>query len=160
MTDVQGRLVDFRMTLVVMTSNLGVREHGAPGFSEGDSSSHDVLSAVRAHFRPEFFNRIDHVVPFRRLDPDDLARVVDLELAKLGERVGLRSRRLAIEVAPAARRQLAAAGYGSAPVRSFAERRSYDMVKTNVREVFPRALLQGGAGLVLALLGSRLRRRA
>ena len=55
---------------------------------------------------------------------------------------------------------LAAAGYGSAPVRSFAERRSYDMVKTNVREVFPRALLQGGAGLVLALLGSRLRRRA
>jgi len=125
MTDVQGRLVDFRMTLVVMTSNLGVREHPSPGFSEGGSATQDVLSAVRSHFRPEFFNRIDHVVPFRRLDPADLGKIVELELGKLTERAGLRNRKLVLDVTAGARQQLAKAGWhparGARPLKRVIE---------------------------------------
>lgn len=125
MTDVQGRLVDFRMTLIVMTSNLGVRERGAPGFGADDSSTHDLLAAVRDHFRPEFFNRIDHVVPFRRLSPEDIAKVVVLELRQLSRRAGLKRRGLTLQVSTRASEALARAGWhptrGARPLKRVLE---------------------------------------
>ncbi|RYE87005.1 MAG: ATP-dependent Clp protease ATP-binding subunit, partial [Myxococcales bacterium] len=87
LSDADGRLVDFRMTLVVMTSNLGSGGKGPVGFGEAADGS--PARAVRQHFRPEFFNRIDHVVAFRSLTPADVLRVVDLELDKANQRTGL-----------------------------------------------------------------------
>jgi ATP-dependent Clp protease ATP-binding subunit ClpC len=125
MTDLTGRLVDFRMTLVVMTSNLGVREHGAPGFGDPGQTGADLLGAVRQHFRPEFFNRIDHVIPFRSLSPEDIERIVDLEIDKASRRTGLLRRGLTLAVAPEARRWLARRGWhptrGARPLKRVIE---------------------------------------
>jgi ATP-dependent Clp protease ATP-binding subunit ClpC len=115
-----GRLVDFRMTLVVMTSNLGTGSVRT-GFGSRGADPSDAVRAVRAHFRPEFFNRIDSVVPFGELAPDALMRIVELELGKLAEREGLRRKNLRLEVTPDARALLAKLGwhpqYGARPLK-------------------------------------------
>jgi ATP-dependent Clp protease ATP-binding subunit ClpC len=126
LTDEEGRLVDFRMTLIVMTSNLGVSDTRAVGFGgEGDGSA--SLAKVREHFRPELVNRIDHVVPFRRLDPGDVRRIVDLEIAKAQARTGLLRRGLTLAVSDAARQRLAELGYeparGARPLTRVIEER-------------------------------------
>jgi ATP-dependent Clp protease ATP-binding subunit ClpC len=125
LTDSYGAVVDFRMTLVVMTSNLGVVEGRSVGF--GDASPSDPVRAIRRHFRPEFFNRIDHVVGFRALTPDDVLRIVDLELTKAAGRTGLVRRNLRIEVDAASRRRLAELGFhptrGARPLRRVIEER-------------------------------------
>ena len=127
LTDADGRLVDFRMTLVVMTSNIGVATQGKSGFGAGASRDVELLTAVRAHFRPEFFNRIDHVIPFRALSHDDIARIVELELAQVSQRVGLQRRRLRLRVDPAARDELARAGWhptrGARPLKRVIDER-------------------------------------
>jgi ATP-dependent Clp protease ATP-binding subunit ClpC len=127
LTDADGRLVDFRMTLVVMTSNIGVAAQAKSGFGGDATRAADVLTAVRAHFRPEFFNRIDYVIPFRALSHDDIARIVELELDRLGERVGLQRRRLRLRVDPRARDALAQAGWhptrGARPLKRVIEER-------------------------------------
>ncbi|MDB4996895.1 MAG: ATP-dependent Clp protease ATP-binding subunit ClpA, partial [Myxococcaceae bacterium] len=84
LTDSFGRLVDFRMTVLVMTSNLGVTETRPLGFEEG--AGDDFVRHVREHFRPELFNRIDHVIPFRRLSAEDVHAIVDLEFDKVKKR--------------------------------------------------------------------------
>lgn len=125
MTDSEGRLVDFRMTLVVMTSNLGVQKSATAGFGAPDASHDALLGAVRAHFRPEFFNRIDNVVPFGRLSRADILRVVDLELSKTAARQGLRERQLVLCVDPEARARLAELGWhptrGARPLKRVIE---------------------------------------
>ncbi len=127
MTDTDGRLVDFRMTVVVMTSNLGVRTGGGVGFGSGEQSGRDLLGAVRQHFRPEFFNRIDHVVPFNALRPEDILRVVDLEIDKAQRRAGFERRALKLEVDTSAREALARLGYhptrGARPLKRVIEER-------------------------------------
>ncbi|HWB80044.1 MAG TPA: AAA family ATPase [Nannocystaceae bacterium] len=127
LTDTDGRLVDFRMTLVVMTSNIGVATQGKSGFGAGTSRDVELLAAVRAHFRPEFFNRIDHVIPFRALSHDDIGKIVELELAQVSERVGLQRRRLRLRVDAAARDALARAGWhptrGARPLKRVIEER-------------------------------------
>ncbi len=123
LTDVDGRLVDARMALFVMTSNLGAG--AAPRVGFGDAKSETYLGAVRAHFRPELFGRIDHVVPFRHLAPEDVARIVDLELAKVRERPGFLRRGITLEVASDVRAWLADRGYhrewGARPLRRLIE---------------------------------------
>ena len=123
LTDALGRLCDFRMTVIVMTSNLGAREAKATGFA-GDASA-DHVAAVRQHFRPEYLGRIDHLVPFRALAPADIVRIVDLELDKVRTRPGLVVRRIALAVTPAAREALAARGFdpkmGARPLRRLIE---------------------------------------
>src|SRR5262249_30466149 len=109
LTDSTGRLVDFRMALIVMTSNLGVSETRAVGF--GDGAVDCVVRKVRDHFRPEFFNRIDHVVAFRNLSPEDVLTIVDLELAAANARTGLVRRKVRVTVTPAARKRLADLGF-------------------------------------------------
>src|SRR5262249_5414436 len=98
LTDDSGRLVDFRMALIVMTSNLGVSDTAEVGFgvAPADRQS-NTERRVRHHFRPELFNRIDHVVPFDALSRDDVLRIVDLEIDKARERTGLVRRNLRLD---------------------------------------------------------------
>jgi ATP-dependent Clp protease ATP-binding subunit ClpC len=123
LTDSLGRLCDFRMTVIVMTSNLGARESKATGFASAGGA--DYVGAVRGHFRPELLGRIDHIVSFRALAPADIERIVDLELEKVRRRPGLVVRRLALRVTPAARAVLAARGFdprmGARPLRRLIE---------------------------------------
>jgi ATP-dependent Clp protease ATP-binding subunit ClpC len=125
LTDAFGATVDFRMSVVVMTSNLGVTDHAPVGFDE--TAGDDGLRAVRTHFRPEFFNRIDQVVAFRRLSPEDVLKIVDLELEKAAGRTGLVRRSVRLTVDAGARTRLAAEGFhptrGARPLRRVIEER-------------------------------------
>lgn len=103
LTDAQGHTADGRNTVVVMTSNLGVREAASQaGFGRGDpeGATQHYLSAARAFFRPELFNRLDRVVPFRSLDKQALRRVVEHALAELLSRRGLRRGNVLVDVEP------------------------------------------------------------
>jgi ATP-dependent Clp protease ATP-binding subunit ClpC len=123
LTDSLGRLVDFRMVLIVMTSNLGAVQSGALGFDGLPAT--DFVRSVRQNFRPEFFNRIDQVISFRRLEREDIERIVDLILDSLSERTGLLRRKLKLRVDPPARRLLARLGYhptrGARPLKRVIE---------------------------------------
>jgi ATP-dependent Clp protease ATP-binding subunit ClpB len=116
LTDGQGRTVDFTNSVLIMTSNL-----------PGDPAQ---------FFKPEFFNRIDEVVRFRSLDEDDLRRIVDIQVGRLADR--LAERRLQLEVTPAARDWLAAAGYdpayGARPLRRVIQRQVEDPLALAVLE--------------------------
>jgi ATP-dependent Clp protease ATP-binding subunit ClpC len=115
LTDELGRLVDFRGALIVMTSNLGAGAAASPGFDAlADSGVSPSLTAVRRHFRPELWNRIDAVVPFSALGPDELMRIVDLELAKIAERTGLLRRGLRLDVKSGAKDLVARLGHSPA----------------------------------------------
>jgi ATP-dependent Clp protease ATP-binding subunit ClpC len=122
LTDSMGRLVDFRMTVIVMTSNLGALASGV-GFGGGGGRA--PAAAVRAHFRPELIGRLDQVVAFGPLSRADIERIVELEVAKLRRRPGLPQRNLRLWVSPAARAQLAARGHdpglGARPLRRLLE---------------------------------------
>ncbi|MFL5343668.1 MAG: AAA family ATPase [Hyalangium sp.] len=124
LTDSLGRLVDFRMTVICMTSNLGVEQSEPMGYG-AERGAGDFLRAVRQAFRPELFNRIDHVIPFRRLSEEDVLRIVDLELHKAASRAGLLRRRLRLVVDPDARAWLARHGYdpklGARPLKRLIE---------------------------------------
>ena len=85
LTDSQGRVVDFRNTVIIMTSNIGsqlILERGAAGRRRGYRDQ-AVLSELRRHFRPEFLNRVDDVIVFRALDREDLRRIVELQLQRV-----------------------------------------------------------------------------
>jgi len=118
LTDGQGRTVDFRNVILVMTSNLGSHFLIDPTMAE--NAKHEaVMATVRATFKPEFLNRLDEIVIFDPLSTDELARIVDLQVAGLAKR--LEGRRISLEVTPAAREWLAVAGYdpayGARPLR-------------------------------------------
>jgi len=108
LTDGQGRTVDFRNTILILTSNLG---------SGGDHEQ--VMAAVRAAFKPEFINRLDDVLIFDALDPEELVRIVDIQLSQLQKR--LAQRRLELQVSLPAKEWLAERGfdpvYGARPLR-------------------------------------------
>jgi ATP-dependent Clp protease ATP-binding subunit ClpB len=108
LTDGQGRTVDFRNTVLIMTSNLG--GEAEPGGEE--AARRRTLAAVRAHFRPEFVNRIDEMLVFRPLAREDIEAIVDVQLERLRRMV--EERRVRLDVTPAARRFLAGAGYDPA----------------------------------------------
>jgi len=126
LTSSTGRSVDFRMTLIVMTSNLGT-DAVRVGFGETRGTELDSLRSVREHFRPEFFNRLDHVVAFEPLSAVALRRIVELELSKLSERDGLRRRNARFAVADSAKQLLAELGYspryGARPLKRVIEER-------------------------------------
>ncbi len=122
LTDGKGRTVDFRNTLIVMTSNIGTEY-----ISEWDDMAtvqRKVQEALRRGLRPEFLNRIDEVIVFRRLTADDIARIVDLQIENLRKR--LSDRRIDLTLSEKARRHLATVGYdptfGARPLRRAVER--------------------------------------
>ncbi len=110
LTDSLGRFVDFRMTLIVMTSNLGVRDAAPVGF-DASTDQHDFMRAVREHFRPEFLGRIDQVVAFGALSHEHVRQIVDLQLAHIVVREGLARRGIELAVSEAAKARLAEIGY-------------------------------------------------
>ncbi|WP_159809772.1 ATP-dependent chaperone ClpB [Cellulomonas citrea] len=118
LTDGQGRTVDFRNVILVLTSNLGSQFLVDPTLSD-EGKRDSVMEAVRAAFKPEFLNRLDDIVLFDALSLEEIGRIVDLQVALLATR--LTDRRLTLDVSPAAREWLAIEGYdpayGARPLR-------------------------------------------
>jgi ATP-dependent Clp protease ATP-binding subunit ClpB len=123
LTDGQGRTVDFRSTILVMTSNLGSQFLVDPMMSD-EAKRDAVMTTVRAAFKPEFLNRLDDVIVFETLTMEELTRIVDLQVGSLARR--LADRRLVLQVSPAAREWLALTGYdpayGARPLRRLVQR--------------------------------------
>jgi len=121
LTDAFGRLVDFRMSLIVMTTNLGAADPRASGFSADPNAAPDPSGAIKSFFRPELIGRLDSVVAFKPLPPEALSHIVDLELDKVRSRPGFIARNLKLTVTPAARTRLAELGHdpklGARPLR-------------------------------------------
>jgi ATP-dependent Clp protease ATP-binding subunit ClpC len=121
LTDALGRLVDFRMAVIVMTTNLGANDPTPAGFSSRPDAPPDPTAALRGFFRPELLGRIDSVLTFHPLSAASLERIVELELDKLRKRPGLVARNLRLEMTPAARARLAQLGHdpklGARPLR-------------------------------------------
>jgi ATP-dependent Clp protease ATP-binding subunit ClpB len=123
LTDGQGRTVDFTNSVIIMTSNLG-----------SGGSEERVMNAVRAQFKPEFLNRIDEIVVFHRLSEDDIARIVDLQVEHLRER--LAERGLTLELSDEARAWIAKTGYdpdyGARPLKRVLQREVADPIALEV----------------------------
>ena len=120
LTDGQGRTVDFRNTLIVMTSNLGAEILvNQPEGQDTDAVRDQVMAIVRASFRPEFLNRVDEIILFHRLQKSEMARIVDIQMKRLARL--LEERKIAITLEPAARDWLAEKGwdpaYGARPLK-------------------------------------------
>ncbi|KMO12201.1 ATP-dependent chaperone ClpB [Methylobacterium platani] len=113
LTDGQGRTVDFRNTLIVMTSNLGSEYLvNQPEGQDTDVVRDDVMTVVRSHFRPEFLNRVDEIILFHRLQRQEMGAIVDIQLGRLARL--LDDRKITLDVEPDARAWLADKGYDSA----------------------------------------------
>ena len=136
LTDGQGRTVDFRNVILIMTSNLGSQYLADQTLSE-DAKRDAVMEVVRAAFRPEFLNRLDEIVLFDALTADDLARIVGISLARLNAR--LADRRITVDVTDGAKAWLAEAGYdpvyGARPLRR--------LLQTTVEDPLAKAILAG-----------------
>jgi ATP-dependent Clp protease ATP-binding subunit ClpB len=111
LTDGQGRTVDFKNTVIIMTSNLG-SQWILSAEETDETMSEKVLATVRDHFKPEFLNRVDEIIVFHRLSREHLAQIVDFQLAHLEKR--LAERNVTLRLSDAAREYLAAAGYDAA----------------------------------------------
>jgi ATP-dependent Clp protease ATP-binding subunit ClpB len=137
LTDGQGRTVDFRNTILILTSNLGSQFIADPAFGTEAAKRDAVMAAVRAAFKPEFLNRLDDIIVFDALTSDELSSIVDLQVERLASR--LASRRLVLTVTPAAREWLSVTGfdpvYGARPLRR--------LIQSAVGDQLARALLDG-----------------
>ncbi len=139
LTDGQGRTVNFNNTLIVMTSNLGAHAL-AEDTSEGDISAatqDTVMDAIRAHFRPEFLNRVDEIVFFKRLGRKEIDRIVKVQLKRL-EKL-LADRRITIQLDEAAMQWLSDKGYdpvyGARPLKR--------VIQKEVQDPLARMILEG-----------------
>jgi ATP-dependent Clp protease ATP-binding subunit ClpB len=129
LTDGQGRTVDFKQTLIVLTSNLGSQALShLPEGASGDEAKAQVMEAVRAHFRPEFLNRLDETIIFDRLSRDNMDGIVTIQLKRLEKR--LAGRKIMLELDAAARTWLADEGYdpvfGARPLKRVIQRALQD----------------------------------
>ncbi|MCL5105464.1 MAG: ATP-dependent chaperone ClpB [Armatimonadetes bacterium] len=147
LTDGQGRTVDFKNTVIIMTSNIGsdtIREHGVLGFRQGVSAKAQedeirriVMDALRAHFRPELLNRIDEIIVFNALSEDHIKRIVEIQLRQLRQR--LAGKRLEIELTDAAKDVLAKEGYDP----TFGARPLKRTIQREIQDKLAMKLLQG-----------------
>lgn len=136
LTDGQGRVVDFRNTILVLTSNLGSQYLTEKDLGE-DEKERLVKEAVKANFRPEFLNRLDEILIFKPLSRAQLAQIVDLQLSQVMER--LASRRLQLEVSEDAKSWLANRGYDPA----FGARPLRRLIQTEIGDQLAQGLLAG-----------------
>ena len=124
LTDGQGRTVDFRNAVLIMTSNLGSQRILEMQGGDFEAVRDAVLEVVREHFRPEFLNRVDEVIVFTQLTREQLATIVDIQLERLRKR--LAERKLTLDVRPAAKQLLAGRGwdpvYGARPLKRTIQR--------------------------------------
>ncbi|MGR3434095.1 MAG: ATP-dependent chaperone ClpB, partial [Shimia sp.] len=131
LTDGQGRTVDFKQTLIVLTSNLGAQALSQlPDGADASAARRDVMDAVRAHFRPEFLNRLDETIVFDRLGRGDMDGIVDIQLARLARR--LADRKITLDLDEGAKRWLADEGYdpvfGARPLKRVIQRALQDQL--------------------------------
>jgi ATP-dependent Clp protease ATP-binding subunit ClpC len=144
LTDSQGRVVDFKNTVIIMTTNLGTRDI-AKGLNLGFAATGDANSSyermknkvqeeLKQHFRPEFLNRIDDIVVFHQLSEEEIVRIVDLMITKVDER--LRDKDMGVELLPAAKALLAKKGYdpvlGARPLRRTIQREIEDALSEKI----------------------------
>ena len=131
LTDGQGRTVDFRNTILILTSNLGSHFLADPGM-DAERSREAVMEAVRAAFRPEFLNRLDEIVTFDALSNEDIGQIVDLMVATMARR--LASRRISLTVSEPAKGWITRVGYdpayGARPLRRLIQREVGDRLAT------------------------------
>ncbi|MEL8055614.1 MAG: ATP-dependent chaperone ClpB [Pseudomonadota bacterium] len=138
LTDGQGRTVDFKNTVIIMTSNLGADTiaSGEEGDMSGAVKEH-VMAAIRAHFRPEFINRIDETVFFNRLGRGEIDHIVDIQMKRLGGR--LKDRKMSVTLSEPARQWLADKGYdpvyGARPLKR--------VIQKELQDPLARLLLEG-----------------
>jgi ATP-dependent Clp protease ATP-binding subunit ClpC len=144
LTDAQGRVVDFKNTVIIMTTNLGTRDI-SKGVSVGFAPAHEARGSydrmrtkvgeeLKQHFRPEFLNRVDDVIVFHQLSQDEIFEIVDLMVSKVDER--LRDRDMGIEIRPAAKKLLSEKGYdpvlGARPLRRTIQREIEDSLSEKI----------------------------
>ncbi len=144
LTDSQGRVVDFKNTILIMTSNLGTRDI-SKGLNLGFSKAHDkfgdyermktkVVEELKQHFRPEFLNRIDDTIVFHQLSEDEIVQIVDLMLNRVDAQ--LRNKDMGLELTPAAKALLAKKGYdpvmGARPLRRTIQREIEDILSEKI----------------------------
>ena len=131
LTDGQGRTVDFRNTVIIMTSNLGSQlwQH-----NQSEVSRDEINQALREHFRPEFINRIDEIVVFHKLDKEQLEKIVDIQLEHVNHLIAERGYKLEIEAG--ARKYLADVGYdpdfGARPLKRAIQRELQDALALQI----------------------------
>jgi ATP-dependent Clp protease ATP-binding subunit ClpB len=135
LTDGQGRVVSFKNTIIIMTSNVGSQYIAAADATEDpDTVQRQVNDALRQTFKPEFLNRIDDVVVFRPLGLDDIEKIVDIQLADVRER--LDRRRITLELSDAALESLSLEGldpvYGARPLKRLIQSQVVDNVATQI----------------------------
>jgi len=139
LTDGQGRTVDFRNTLIIMTSNLGSEFLvNQPEGEDTNAVREQVMGTVRAHFRPEFLNRVDEIIIFDELTTQDLLRIVDLQIAKLNKVV--EGRELKIVLTETARNWLVAKTFVD---RKYGARPLKRALQKYVEDELSEALIQG-----------------
>lgn len=156
-TDSQGRTVDFKNTVIILTSNIG-SQHLLEGISKSGEISEGARSSVmrdlRGHFRPEFLNRIDEIVLFKPLQLSEITSIVELLLNDVTKR--LSERGISIEVTPAAKQHIAEAGYdpvyGARPLKRYIQRE----LETRVGRALIADELQTGAKISVDLVSGRL----
>jgi ATP-dependent Clp protease ATP-binding subunit ClpB len=156
-TDSQGRTVDFKNTVVIMTSNLGSERlvHGADAHAEIREADREfVMGELRRRFRPEFLNRVDEIVLFKPLAKSEIEKIVDLLLEDLRRR--LADRRITIEMTPAARAHAADAGYdpvyGARPLKRWLQRE----VETRIGRELISGKISDGAAVKIDAKGGEL----
>jgi ATP-dependent Clp protease ATP-binding subunit ClpB len=155
LTDGQGRTVDFRNTLIIMTSNLG--SEFLVNQPEGEDSSavrEQVMGMVRAHFRPEFLNRVDEIILFHRLQKSEMGRIVEIQFGRLQKL--LEDRKITLTLDAAARDWLAAKGwdpaYGARPLKRVIQRNLQDPLA----EMILAGEIQDGDRVVISVEGNVL----
>ena len=157
LTDGQGRTVDFKQTLIILTSNLGAQALSQlPDGADSADAKRDVMDAVRAHFRPEFLNRLDETIIFDRLGRADMDGIVDIQLARLQKR--LQGRKITLAFDDAAKTWLADEGYdpvfGARPLKRVIQRALQDplaelLLSGDVKDGDTIAVSAGAEGLII-----------
>jgi len=141
LTDGQGRTVDFKNTIVIMTSNIGshriLEYRGTLGGENYERMKQTIMEEMRRHFRPEFLNRVDETIVFHALSENDLKQIVDIQLSRL--RARLEERHIALDLTDAAKTHLVRVGYdpnyGARPLKR--------AIQKEIETVLGRLLLQG-----------------
>lgn len=161
LTDGQGRTVDFKQTLIILTSNLGAQALSQlPDGSDSADAKRDVMDAVRAHFRPEFLNRLDETIIFDRLAREDMSGIVQIQLGLLAKR--LADRKITLEIDDGAREWLAEEGYdpvfGARPLKRVIQRAMQDPLAEMILggEISDDAVVPVSAGNEGLLIGDKL----
>ncbi len=161
LTDGQGRTVDFKQTLIVLTSNLGAQALSQlPDGADASDAKRDVMDAVRAHFRPEFLNRLDETIIFDRLAREDMAGIVTIQLKRLEKR--LAGRNIHLDLDEAALKWLADEGYdpvfGARPLKRVIQRALQDQLAEMILagDVMDGDTIRVSAGADGLLVGDRV----